>query len=83
MKIRFTFAAALAAFGLAGAAAPAAFAQDEAAGVDLLPPTHEITLGWKGEVARDAVLEIGLVENVITFDNSPDFGVHGGFSYRL
>lgn len=50
---------------------------------ELSEPSHEVALGWKGEVGRATVLEIALIENVITFDNSPDFGVHVGLSYRL
>lgn len=46
-------------------------------------PSNEITLGWKYEFSMAAVLEIGLIENIITFDNSPDFGVHAGLMYRL
>lgn len=46
-------------------------------------PSHEVTLGWKGELCRGAVLEIGLVENVLLSDNSPDFGIHAGLTYRF
>lgn len=46
-------------------------------------PSHEITLGFKGEITRGAVLELGLIENVITFDNSPDFGLHLGLTLRF
>ena len=44
--------------------------------------SDEITLGWKWELRPRTVLEVGLVENVISFDNSPDFGVHVGLSHR-
>ena len=46
-------------------------------------PSNEVTLGWKGEVAQDVVLEFGLIENIITHDNSPDFGLHAGLSIRF
>jgi len=45
--------------------------------------SHEITLGFKAEVRDRGVLELGLIENTLTADNSPDFGVHLGFSQRL
>lgn len=46
-------------------------------------PSHEVTVGWKGEIADLGVLELGLLENVITFDNSPDFGIHVGYAKRF
>ena len=45
--------------------------------------SNEITLGYKWEVRNRGVLEIGLIENIISFDNSPDFGFHVGFSQRF
>jgi len=45
--------------------------------------SHEVTLGWKGELSAGGVLEIGLIENLLTFDNSPDFGVHAGWTQRF
>lgn len=58
----------------------------EGAADDLGPfsrPSREITIGLKGEVARGTVLEVGLLENVITHDNSPDFGLHLAVSRRF
>ncbi len=46
-------------------------------------PSNEITFGWKWEVAQNTLLEAGLIENVITFDNSPDFGFHAGITHRF
>jgi hypothetical protein len=46
-------------------------------------PSYELTFGGKFEIAPMTVLEIGLIENVITFDNSPDFGIHGGLRVRF
>ncbi|MEX1310029.1 MAG: DUF3187 family protein [Candidatus Sulfomarinibacteraceae bacterium] len=46
-------------------------------------PSNEVVLGWKWE-ARDAgVLEVGLLENIIEFGNSPDFGVHAAWTQRF
>jgi len=45
--------------------------------------SNEVILGWKWEVRQAGVLEIGLLENVVTFDNSPDFGVHAAFTQRF
>ena len=46
-------------------------------------PTHEVNLGWKRELDGGSVIEIGLVENIIEADNSPDFGLHFGFLKRF
>ena len=45
--------------------------------------SHEVTLGWKWEVLSKTVIEIGLIENLISFDNSPDFGIHVGLVRRF
>lgn len=45
--------------------------------------SHEVTLGYKVELIDRGVLEFGLVENIITFDNSPDFGIHLGWTQRF
>jgi len=50
---------------------------------DFSQNSHEITLGFKWEVADRTVLEVGLIENLINFANSPDFGVHAGLAYRF
>ncbi len=46
-------------------------------------PSNEVVIGWKGEIRPAGVLEVGLLENVITFDNSPDFGIHLGYTQRF
>jgi hypothetical protein len=46
-------------------------------------PSHEITIGWKWEVVSKTVIEVGLIENLVTFDNSPDFGIHAGVVRRF
>ena len=45
--------------------------------------SNEIVLGWKWEVRQAGVLGIGLLENIVVFDNSPDLGVHVGFTRRF
>ena len=45
--------------------------------------SNEITLGLKWELAERTVLEFGLIENLVNFDNSPDFGIHAGLTYRF
>ncbi len=58
----------------------------EGAAKDLGPfsdASYEVTLGWKWEVMPSGVMEVGLIENIIIWDNSPDFGLHAGFSYRF
>lgn len=43
----------------------------------------ELTFGYKWELRHKGVLEAGLIENVLAFDNGPDFGVHVGYSQRF
>jgi thioredoxin-related protein len=50
---------------------------------DLSSSSNEITLGAKWEIVKGTVLEFGLVENVITLGNSPDFGLHFGITSRF
>jgi len=45
--------------------------------------SNEVTLGYKWELRQKGILEFGLIENVGSFDNSPDFGFHLGFSQRF
>jgi thioredoxin-related protein len=45
--------------------------------------SNEITLGWKWELTERTVFEFGLIENLVNFDNTPDFGVHAGLTYRF
>jgi hypothetical protein len=46
-------------------------------------PSHEVTLGTQVRVGRHTTLQLGLIENVFIFDNSPDFGVHLALEMRL
>lgn len=50
---------------------------------DLSKFSHEITLGAKWEIIKGTVLEFGLIENIITYGNSPDFGLHLGVTTRF
>ncbi len=43
----------------------------------------EVVAGAKWQFVTGVLLEIAIVENVINFSNSPDFGVHGGLSFRF
>ncbi len=45
--------------------------------------SHEITLGYKWELQPRTVLEAGLIENVVVFDNTPDFGLQLALSRRF
>jgi hypothetical protein len=45
--------------------------------------SNEITIGLKWELRSAGILEVGLLENIFTFGNSPDFGLHVGFSRRF
>lgn len=58
----------------------------EGVAIDLGPfseTSHEVVVGWKWELREAGVLEIGLLENIINFNNSPDFGVHAAFTQRF
>ncbi|MDX1487829.1 MAG: DUF3187 family protein, partial [Acidiferrobacterales bacterium] len=50
---------------------------------DFSDTSNEIVFGWKKEVHRGTVLEAGIIENVVTFGNSPDFGLHFGLTHRF
>ena len=44
--------------------------------------SHEFTLGWKWEFYPGWLFELGLIENFIVYDNSPDFGIQMGLTLR-
>ncbi|SHJ38614.1 Protein of unknown function [Desulfatibacillum alkenivorans DSM 16219] len=46
-------------------------------------PSHEVTLGFKGRLTKRLVWELGILENIIAYDNSPDFGLHWGLTFRI
>lgn len=45
--------------------------------------THELAAGFKVRFRPEGLLEFGLIENLFNYDNSPDIGVHLGFSWRF
>jgi len=47
----------------------------------LSDPSHEVNIGFKWQLSSGSIIEFALIENVITFDNSPDFGLHLAFSH--
>jgi hypothetical protein len=49
---------------------------------DLSLPVHEIVAGFKWEPWQGVLIEISIVENIINPYTSPDFGVHGGVTFR-
>ncbi|MEW5734117.1 MAG: DUF3187 family protein [Thermodesulfobacteriota bacterium] len=58
----------------------------EGACKDLEPfsePSHEVTLGIKTLIGKKTLVEAGLLENLIVYGNSPDFGIHLGVSHRF
>lgn len=48
----------------------------------LSDPSYEVTAGFKWEFLEGMLLDFAIVENVVNFRNSPDFGVHGGLTFR-
>lgn len=50
---------------------------------DLSKPSYEISLGVKVEVDPGLIFEFAMIENIIVFDNSPDFGIHFGMTTRF
>lgn len=50
---------------------------------DLDTASHEVHLGVKWRLGKAYVLDFALIENIITMDNSPDFGLHFGVSIGM
>lgn len=42
--------------------------------------TYELTMGYKRRLSHNTVFEIGVLENLFHFDNSPDIGLHTGIT---
>lgn len=42
---------------------------------------HEVTVGGRFRLGDRTSLDIGLVENIINYDNGPDFGIHFGINW--
>ena len=62
------------------------FLATEGQAVELGPfsePSYEVTLGWKMQIKSKIVFELGLIENILNFSNSPDFGIHAGITTRF
>lgn len=49
----------------------------------LSKPSHELTFGTQVRVGRHTIMQLGVIENVFIFDNSPDFGIHLALEMRL
>jgi len=50
---------------------------------DFNRPTHELLLGVKQYLSPRLLLEYSLMENLFNFENSIDFGLNFGLTYRL
>ena len=50
---------------------------------DFNAPTHELIAGFKKAISDRYIFEFGLIENIIEFRNSADFGFHGGLNIRI
>lgn len=44
---------------------------------------NQVVLGWKWELRPSGVLEIGVLQNAVPYDASPDFGLHAAFTQRF
>ena len=49
---------------------------------DFSLPTHELLIGAKQKLFDNLTLEYGVIENLFIFENSIDFGISFGISYR-
>ncbi len=49
----------------------------------LSDPSHEIGLGFKWQIRKSGVIEFSIIENILDYANSPDFGVHLAYSHRF
>jgi Protein of unknown function (DUF3187) len=45
--------------------------------------THELSLGFKWQIRKKGIIEFGVIENIIDYANSPDFGVHAAYSHAF
>ncbi len=50
---------------------------------NLKDSSYEAHIGLKWKMKRHGQLEVALIENVINYDNSPDFGIHLNYSCSL
>jgi hypothetical protein len=49
---------------------------------DFSSPTHELLIGAKQRLSSHLMLQYGVIENLFVFENSVDFGLSLGVSYR-
>jgi len=45
--------------------------------------SHEITVGTRVHVTRYTAFDFGVVENIVNFNNGPDFGFHFGLIHNI
>ncbi len=45
--------------------------------------SHEVHLGMKYNIGKNQTLDFAIIENLITMDNSPDFGLHIAISQQF
>jgi len=45
--------------------------------------THELTFGIQWGIGKSTLIQIGILENIFFYDNSPDIGLHLGIRYRF
>ncbi|MEJ2582130.1 MAG: DUF3187 family protein [Acidobacteriota bacterium] len=58
--------------------------QAEKTSTDFFPEiSNQIVFGWKWEFRQSGVIEIGMLQNGVPFDGSPDFGWHAAFTQRF
>jgi hypothetical protein len=58
--------------------------QAEETSTDFFPEiSNQIVFGWKREFRQSGVIEIGMLQNGVPFDGSPDFGWHAAFTQRF
>ncbi|MBW2144225.1 MAG: DUF3187 family protein, partial [Deltaproteobacteria bacterium] len=50
---------------------------------ELSDASHELDLGFKWKLSSGGIIEFAVIENIITYDNSPDFGLHLAYNYSF
>ncbi len=50
---------------------------------ELSEASHELDLGFKWKLSSGGIIEFAMIENIITYDNSPDFGLHLAYQYSF
>jgi hypothetical protein len=44
---------------------------------------NQFVIGWKWELRRSGVFELGMLQNAVPYDSSPDFGLLAAFTQRF